>query len=249
MKYISYVRQDNIGLLKFNRPEVLNSLNKDMLEEIQMFLELIAKSEQIKAIIVTGEGDKAFAAGADIKEMQKMTPLEMLRFSELGQKVADSLERAPFLTIAAVNGYALGGGFEMALACDFIYASEKAVFGLPEVTLGLIPAFGGSQRLTEAVGPRFAKELIMTGKTFSAEEALNLQIVNKLVPAETLISSCYDAASLILKNPFNATLQAKRAVNAASQLKIEGFEAERNMCAVCFSTPERKNQMDAFLCK
>ena len=249
MKYISYERQEHIGILKFCRKEVLNALNKDLLEEVHMFLELISKGQQLRALIVTGDGDKAFAAGADISEMQGFSHLEMLRFSELGQKVADSLQTAPFLTIAAVNGYALGGGFEMALACDFIYATEQSIFGLPEVNLGLIPAFGGTQRLTEAVGPRFAKELIMTGKTITGREALNLNIVNKLVKEDILIASCYETASTVLKHPFNAILQAKKAVNIASNLDCKGFEAERNMASVCFATPERKNQMGAFIKK
>jgi len=247
MKFISYERQEHIGLLKFCRKEVLNALNKDLLEEVHMFLDLISKGQQLRALIVTGDGDKAFASGADISEMQHFSHLEMLRFSELGQKVATSLQTAPFLTIAAVNGYALGGGFEMALACDFIYATEKAVFGMPEVSLGLIPAFGGTQRLTEAVGPRLAKELIMTGRTISGKEALDFNIVNKLVKEDMLIASCYETASTVLKHPFNAVLQAKRAINIASHISNEALEAEKNMSSVCFATPERKNEMDLFI--
>jgi enoyl-CoA hydratase len=247
MKYLSYERLEHIGIVKFSRVDVLNALNKDLLEEFQMFLELISKGQQLRVLILTGEGEKAFSAGADILEMQKFSHLEMLKFSELGQKVACLLQNSSFITIAAVNGFALGGGFEMALACDFIYATEKSTFGLPEVHLGLIPAFGGTQRFTEAVGARLSKEYIMTGKTFNGKEALNLKIVNKLFPEESLLKSCYETAVEILKNPYNAVLQAKRAVNIASHLKQEGLEAERNMAAVCFATGERENQMEAFI--
>jgi enoyl-CoA hydratase len=247
MKYLSYERLEHIGIVKFSRVDVLNALNRDLLEEFQMFLELIAKGQQLRVLILTGEGDKAFSAGADISEMQKFSHLEMLKFSELGQKIACLLQNSPFITIAAVQGYALGGGFEMALACDFIYAAENATFGLPEVHLGIIPSFGGTQRFTEALGPRLAKEYILTGKTFSAKEALDLKIVNKLFPPDSLLKNCYETAVEILKSPYNAVLQAKRAVNIASDVKQHGLEAERNMATVCFATGERENQMEAFI--
>ncbi len=247
MKYLEYEKFEHIGIVKFARKDVLNALNRDLLEEFHMFLELIGKGQQIRALVITGDGDKSFASGADISEMQNMGQLEVLHFLELGGKVAKALQNAPFLTIAAVNGYALGGGFELALACDFIYASENAVFGMPEVTLGLIPGFGGTQRLTESIGPRLAKEMLMTGKTINAQKALDFGIANQVCKPADLLKNCCESAASMLKHPFNAVLQAKNAVNLASSLKCASFEAERNMAAICFATGERKEQMKEFI--
>lgn len=247
MKYLTYEKFEHIGIVKFSRKEVLNALNRELLEEFYMFLELLAKGQQIRVLVLSGEGDKSFASGADITEMQAMGQLEVLRFLEFGQQVASLLQHSPFITIAAVNGFALGGGFEMALACDYIYASEKAVFGLPEVRLGLIPAFGGTQRLTEAVGARIAKEMILTGKTITAKEAFDLKIVNKVCKDQDLLKEACESGASILTHPFNAVLQAKKAINLASSLDIRNFEAERNMSAICFATGEREEQMKQFM--
>lgn len=246
MKYLNYEKAEHLGIIKFSRKEVLNALNRDLLEEFYLFLELIAKGEQIKALVITGEGDQAFSVGADLKNMQAMSQHEVLRFFEFGQKIADELQKAPFLTIAAVNGYALGGGFEMALACDFIYASETAVFGLPEVQLGLIPSFGGTQRLSEAIGARLAKEWIMTGKKIKAKEAYDVHIVNKICSPNNLLKESCEIAAEILTHPFHACLQAKKAINLATSLKREALEAERNMAALCFESDECKQKIKKF---
>ncbi len=193
-----YEKRGSVGIFKINRPEVLNALNKKLLEEFLLFLDLIPRTQQIKALILTGEGEKAFIAGADIKEMQGMDFLQMKQFCELGQKVTLALENAPFLTVAAVNGYALGGGLEMALACDFIYASKTAKVGLPEVSLGIIPGFGGTQRLARAIGTRLAKEMIMSGKVISAEEAQKLGIINHLSEPQDLLKDCFQIIESIL---------------------------------------------------
>lgn len=240
----------SISILKIHRPNVLNALNRATLEEMLHFLQHLIPQEKSHALILTGSGEKSFIAGADIKEMQEMSHIEMLQFCELGQEVTLALEKAPYLTLAAVNGYALGGGFEMALACDFIYAAKNAKFGLPEVSLGIIPGFGGTQRLSRAVGTRLAKELVMSGRIFTAEEAKSWGIVNHLSESDHLMKDCFVVASEILKHSPIATLQAKNAINSGSHLSmVEALELERNMCAVCFATEGRRNGMTAFLKK
>ena len=199
-KYLLFEKHAaDIGILRINRPDVHNALNLALLEEILNFLKIKALEENCKAVILTGAGEKSFIAGADIKEMNGFSSLQMLRFCELGQEVTFALETAPFLTIAAINGYALGGGLEMALACDFIYASNNAKMGSPEVKLGIIPGFGGTQRLSRAIGSRKAKELIMSGRTILPEEALEMAIVNKICPEETLLRECTNTAYEIVR--------------------------------------------------
>lgn len=166
----------HIGILKFNRPKALNALNGKMLKELLHFLRNDIKKEEIKILILTGEGEKSFISGADIIEMSSMNTLAIEQFSRLGQNVTRSLEKMDIITIAAVNGYAFGGGLEMALACDFIYCSENAKMGLPEVSLGVIPGFGGTQRLTRAIGARKAKELIFQENALMQKKQWNLDL-------------------------------------------------------------------------
>ncbi len=248
MKTLTCEINDQIALLRVNRPEVLNAVNKTVLEELQLFLEITAQQQKLKAVILSGTGEKAFIAGADIKEMHAMDHHQMLEFCRLGQHVANLLESAPFLTIAAVNGYALGAGIELAMACDLLYASRSAQFGLPEVKLGLIPGFGGTQRLTSRVGLHMAKELIMSGRKISAEEARSLKIVNNVCEAPFLLDQCQQAVSEILQNPFNAVVQAKLAINSHMNLsQSAALELERDKCAMCFATHESQNAINAFL--
>lgn len=238
----------HIGLLKINRPAVLNAINRSMLEQMLHFFRSPAEHKDCRAVIITGAGEKSFIAGADIKEMKGMSHTEMLQFTELGQEVTQAIAKSPLLTIAAVNGYALGGGFEMALACDFIYASKNAKFGLPEVTLGIIPGFGGTQRLTRILGTRQAKELIMSGRTITAEEAYGRGIVNHLCESDALLKECEVVASEIIRHSRFAITQAKHAIDAGYHLSMaEALELERNMCAVCFATEECAAGMTAFL--
>lgn len=245
MKTLAYTVENGVGILRVNRPKVLNALNREVLSELKHFLE---HAEGLKTLILTGEGDKAFIAGADIKEMQHLTQKEVLEFCSLGQTVSHLLENAPFATIAAVNGYALGGGLEMALACDFIYASRNAKLGLPEVTLGIIPGFGGTQRLSRAVGTRIAKEMILTGKHISAEEALQIRLINRLCEPDQLMETCIETATRIAKHSRIAVQQGKNAVNYGYPMGMrEALEIERNMFAVCFMTKEREQAMQAFL--
>jgi enoyl-CoA hydratase len=219
-----------------------------LLFELKNFLESRVNENRLKALIFTGEGQKAFIAGADVKEMHDKKHTEILDFLELGQKVTLLLENAPFVTIAAVNGFALGGGLEMALACDFIYASKNAKLGLPEVTLGIMPGFGGTKRLAGAVGTRLAKEMIVTGKHVTAEEALALGIVNLVCDPEKLMEECLNTAEKIAKNSRIAVQQCKNAVNFGNQMEIhEALALERNMFVACFATKEREMAMGAFL--
>lgn len=248
MEYLLFEKQDDIGILTVNRPDILNALNHAVLEELRDFLEHTARDNHITALIVTGAGNKAFIAGADIKEMQALSHTQMLDFCELGQQVTHLLENAHFMTVAAVNGYALGGGLEMALACDFIYASQNAKLGLPEVSLGIIPGFGGTQRLSRAVGTRIAKEMILTGKHVGADEAKAIGLVNQVCEPDHLLPACKATASRVAKHSPIAVQQGKHAVNFGYQLGIhEALEIERNMLAVCFATEERKVAMQAFL--
>lgn len=250
MKHLLYKKEESIGILTIHRPETLNSLNGEVLTEILHFLTLAAPHEQLKALILTGSGDKAFIAGADIKEMEQMDPMKMDQFASLGHEVARTLESMPLITLAALNGYALGGGMEMALACDFIFAAEEAKLGLPEVTLGLIPGFGGTQRLLRTVGGRKAKELILSGKSITAQEAFELGIVTKVCPRVTLLEESSAYLKTLLKNSFFALTQAKKAINYGQEMPLDsGLELEKSLCAICFSDPERKERMNQFLKK
>jgi len=235
-------QHEQMAVLKVNRPQALNALNEETLTELLEFLEKESSRDQLRALILTGAGDKAFIAGADIKAMQHMSALQMLQFCRLGQRVGTLLETAPFLTIAAVNGYALGGGLEIALACDFMYCSRNAKLGFPEVTLGIIPGFGGTQRASRAVGTRHAKELIMSGKTITAEQALEIGMVNKLCENDQLIPNALETAASIVKHSKTAVIQAKNAIQTGYPLSMgDALELERNMCAV------RLNAMAAFV--
>lgn len=249
MSYLKIQEEETFVTLKINRPDVLNALNKELLKELLSCL-LDLRNTKLKALILTGEGPRSFIAGADIKAMSAMDHLQMMEFCQLGQQVSLALEKAPFVTIAAVNGYALGGGLEMALACDFIYASQSAKMGLPEITLGIIPGFGGTQRLARAIGTRQAKEMIMTGKMVTAEEAKNLGIVNKVYPPELLMEECQKTIQNLSKYSLTAIRQAKHAINEGISMGInEALEFEKNLCAVCFATQERVDGMQAFLSK
>jgi enoyl-CoA hydratase len=247
MENLLYEKQDKVGILKINRPHAMNALNAEVLNELLKFLHHLGSQREISVLIFTGVGERAFIAGADIKEMQNMDHLQMLQFCTLGQCVSHALESAPFVTLAAVFGYALGGGLEMALACDFIYAGQSAKLGLPEINLGIIPGFGGTKRLSEAVGPRRAKEMILTGKTLTATEAFELGLVNRICSDGELLKDCLDIAQTIAKYSPHVISQAKRAVNLGHYLPVhEALELERNICAVCFAAPERAHAMTAF---
>jgi enoyl-CoA hydratase len=248
MENLLYEVQGTTGILTVNRPKALNALNRDVLIEMKAFLTSTVYEDNIRALIVTGGGEKAFIAGADIKQMQAMNHMEMMALCDLGQEVSLLLEKIDVVTIAAVNGFALGGGLEIALSCDFMYASDKAKVGLPEVSLGLIPGFGGTQRLLRTIGTRRAKEMIFTGKIISAQEGYDMDLINKVVPAENLIEECLAVAAAAAKNAPIAVTQAKRAINTGAALSmVDGLEVEKQACVAAFATADRYEGMTAFL--
>lgn len=207
-----------IAILKVNRPRALNALNSATLKELRLALMGLSADPEVRVIVFTGEGDKAFIAGADIAEMKDLSPGDGVSFAQSGHEVAKLLETMSKPVIAAVNGFALGGGTEMALACDFIIASEKAVFGQPEVSLGIIPGFGGCFRLARAVGLPRAKELVFSGRRVKADEALAMGLCNHVLPAEGFLAAAVEYARGIAN-------QSASAVSKAKSLMVEFTEA------------------------
>lgn len=241
---------EGIGVLKINRPESLNALNGEVLEEMESALVGLERDTAVKVVVVTGAGNKAFVAGGDIKEMLAMDPLAGQAFSRKGQRVMLLIGKMKKTVIAAVNGYALGGGLELALACDFIYASDKAKLGLPEVTLGVIPGFGGTQNLARLIGPNKAKELIFSGKILSAQQAKEWGIVNEVFTAEELSARVMEIAQLIARNGMIAVATAKDAiVNGLNMNKEDGLRYESSLFSMLFATEDQKEGMQAFIAK
>jgi len=237
-----------LATITVNRPKALNALNSKVLSAMKQVLESVNNDEDIRVVIITGAGEKAFVAGADIAEMSEMTPLEGTNFSRQGQLVLRDVQDLKKPVIAAVNGYALGGGAELALACDFIYASENAKFGVPEVTLGIFPGFGGTQRLPRLLGKGHAKELILTGKMISAGEAYEIGMVNKVVPPDQLMDAVKDVAMLIAKNGPIAVSIAKSLVDVGYDMPLDdGCVLESRSFGMCCATEDKKEGMKAFL--
>lgn len=240
--------ENGIATLTFNRPKALNALSSSLLRELGDAIRTIEMDEDIRALVLTGAGEKAFIAGADIAEIQKLSPLAARKFAELGQTVIDQLQQLPIPVIAAVNGYALGGGCEVALACDFIYAAETASFGLPEITLGIIPGFGGTQRLPRLIGTNMARELIFTGKYLSAVEAREIGLVNCCLPADQLMAGTYEVARKIVKKGRASLRAAKNAIRQGMNCDLKtGLEIERDAFALCLSNPDALEGTTAFL--
>ncbi|MCX6033797.1 MAG: enoyl-CoA hydratase-related protein [Chloroflexi bacterium] len=241
---------DSIGWLKINRPDSLNVLNSEVVELLEHALRDLEQEAAVKVVVITGAGEKAFVAGGDIKEMVDMTPLAARAFARKGQQMIEYIEKMHKPVIAAVNGYALGGGLELALACDFIYASENAKLGLPEVTLGVIPGFGGTQNLARLIGPNKARELIFSGKALSAQQAREWGIVNEVYPAEELYAKVMEIARAIACNGMIAVASAKDAIiNGANMTKEDGLRYESSLFATLFSTQDQKEGMQAFVAK
>ncbi len=247
-KNIKLELNEGVSLIAIDRPKSLNALNLETLKEIDQALEEVKENEEVKVVIITGAGEKAFVAGADISEMKDMNPLKAKEFAEFGQKVFRKIELMKKPVIAAVNGYALGGGCEMAMACDIRIASHNAKFGQPEVGLGIIPGFGGTQRLPRIVGMSKAKELIYTGDMIDAEEALRIGLVSKVVEQEKLLEEAYNIAKKIMSKGMIAVRLAKEAINIGINADIEtGMSYEAKAFAVCFATEDQKEGMAAFL--
>lgn len=250
MSNIHFVIENNIGLLTINRPEKLNALNEEVLGELKVLLSEI-KSKRLTGLLFMGAGEKAFIAGADISAMNDMKASDGLAFGKLGQAVTTDFENLPFPTIACVQGFALGGGFEMALACDFIFASEKAIFGLPEVKLGLIPGFGGTQRLARRANLALAKELIFSGRNMTAIEAKERGVINQLFSSqEELMTGAKAYLAQVAKNSPLAISVAKIAINQGSQTTLEqGLGIEVNSFSGLFGSYDTKEGTAAFLAK
>jgi enoyl-CoA hydratase len=239
---------DGVATLTIDRPKALNALDRKTLEELEVALEGAAADPAVRAIVLTGAGEKAFVAGADISAMSRLGPVEARRFAELGHRVLEKLEALAVPTIAAVNGFALGGGCELAMGCDLVYASESAKFGQPEVNLGLIPGFGGTQRLTRRVGIARALEMILTGDVYDAARAKAMGLVLEVLPAAELLPHARaQARKIAAKGPL-AVAQAKRAVHAGADAALAiANELERQAFAALFGTEDAKEGMRAFL--
>lgn len=239
--------QKNVGLIQLNRPKALNALCSPLMDEVEDALNYFDSTEQIGCVVITGS-DKAFAAGADIKEMAPLTFDQVYLGSFLSNWTAVCDVRKP--VIAAVNGYALGGGCELAMMCDIIYAGEKANFGQPEILLGTIPGAGGTQRLTRAVGKSVAMEMILTGDKFPAELAQKLGLVSKIFPVDQLVPEAIKTAEKIAAQSQMATALAKESVNKAYEMSLaEGLHFERRAFHASFATEDRKEGMEAFVNK
>ena len=245
---ILWAVEEGVGTLTFNRPKVLNALSQRTFAELAEVLDELERAGGVRAVVLTGAGEKAFVAGADVAELSAMTPLAAREFSERAHAVLARLESLPIVTIAAVNGFALGGGCEVALACDLVYASESARFGQPEVNLGIIPGFGGTQRLTRRVGLMRAKEMILTGDLYDAQRAKAMGLVLEVLPAAELLPHARAVARKIASKAPVATAQAKRILEAGANVDLAtANELERQTFAALFGTEDAREGTRAFV--
>lgn len=240
--------ENEIAIITINRPEAMNALNEKTLLELQDIFVSVAEDVTVKVVILTGTGEKAFVAGADIAAMQPLSVLKARQFAKLGHRVMSAIERCPKPVIAAVNGFALGGGCELALGCDIRIVAENARFGQPEVNLGVIPGFGGTQRLARLIGKGRALEMILTGEMIDAAEAYRIGLANKIVPLDQLLDTTKKMASAITsKGPYAVQL-AKEAVRNGLELDLErANQYEAELFGLCFATVDQKEGMVAFL--
>ena len=279
LKYVLLEPIGDVALIKINRPEALNSMNMDVIWELSKTLDIIGVDDRIKAVIITGVGERSFCAGADISYMVNITPIDAEKYASAAQSVLNKIERLEKPVIAAINGFALGGGCELALVCDIRICSSNAKIGQPEVTIGIPPGWGGTQRLLRIVGPAKAKEMIFTGKMISADEAYNIGLVNDIIgltkeespemPSEVdeikrkehgkelakllnkkLIDKSLSMAKEITKNSYNAVKTSKYLINKGMDMDIDsGLRMEIYGWALCFAHEDRVNLMSAFLNK
>lgn len=237
-----------VATVTVNRPKALNALNRDTLEELLGCFQQLAEKDSIRVVIITGSGEKAFVAGADIAFMENLDALAARRFALLGQKVLNTIENLPQPVIAAVNGFALGGGCELALACDMRLASDNAKFGQPEVNLGVLPGFGGSQRLPRIIGKGMANELLFSGNMIDAAEAWRIGLANRVVSQEQLLPACRELAEKIASRGPVAVRLCKDAVNSGMEMDLaRACQYEADQFALCFASQEQKEGMRAFL--
>ncbi|MDD2621385.1 MAG: short-chain-enoyl-CoA hydratase [Syntrophomonadaceae bacterium] len=241
-------KEDKVAILSVNRPKALNALNKETLLEINSIINEISADTEVEVLIITGAGDKAFVAGADIAFMQNLSAMEGREFGALGQKVFRMIELMEKPVIAAVNGFALGGGCELAMCCDFRIASTKAKFGQPEVGLGITPGFGGTQRLPRLVGSGMAKQLLYTADVIDANEALRVGLVNQVVEPEALLDTVKKIAKKIASKGQVAVRLSKAAANEGMQTDIDrAMTIEADVFGLCFATKDQREGMTAFL--
>ena len=247
MEFITYEVEGQIGIITINRPKALNALNSAVLDELDKTLDAVDQ-EAIRCLILTGAGEKSLVAGADIGEMSTLTKAEGEAFGKKGNDVFRKLETFPIPVIAAVNGFALGGGCEISMSCDIRICSENAVFGQPEVGLGITPGFGGTQRLARIVGTGKAKEMIYGARNIKAEEAYRIGLVNNVYPAEELMPAAKKLASTIARNAPIAVRNCKRAINEGIQVDMDqAIVIEEKLFGSCFETCDQKEGMNAFL--
>ena len=248
MNTIKYeITENKIAIVTISRPEALNALNTQVIEELEQTLDMIEKNSDLSAMILTGEG-RSFVAGADIGEQYPLDLSQGRKWGQRGSAVMRRIEKLEIPTIAAVNGFALGGGCEIAMACDIILASEKAKFGQPEVGLGITPGFSGTQRLPRRVGAAMAKELIFSGKMISAVEAERIGLANHVYPADELMNKAMEMAESFAKNAQIAVRYSKACIDRGMETGIdEGIAMENELFAMCFATRDQKEGMKAFL--
>jgi len=240
--------EGGVATITLNRPQQLNALNRQMFRELDEAFDEVTADPAARVLVITGVGDRAFAAGADIREFVDMAPVEALEFSRNAQRIFRKLETMPKPSIAAVNGFALGGGCELMMACDIAYASDTARIGQPEITLGIIPGAGGTQRLSRLVGKQKAKELEMTGDMISAEEALRLGLVCKVVKPGDLMGEVQKLCEKLLSKGDVALRMVKEAIEAGLQVDLNtGMEIEAKSWSVCFTTEDHVEGVKAFL--
>ncbi len=248
LRFLKRERKGYVEIIKVSRPEVLNALNTALLMELKKVLQEIERDEEIRVLIFTGEGEKAFVAGADIGEMKDFSPSRAEEFAKLGQEVFNMIENMEKVTIAAVNGFAFGGGMEFMMACDLALIDEKAQIGQPEINLGLIPGFGGSQRLPRIAGKKKALELILTGRRINADEAVSLGLALKKVQNGKVLEEALKLAEEISSKPFIAVKRAKDAIKNGLECTMErALEIEAKNFALLFDTEDAKEGLTAFI--
>ena len=247
-QFLKVEHNGGITVMKVSAPKSLNALNSTILKEMDDFIDHLDKATRV--LIITGDGEKSFVAGADISEMAHLNEQEGFEFGRLGAQVFRKIELLPMPVIAAVNGFALGGGCELAMSCDIRIASSKAKFGQPEVGLGIIPGFSGTHRLPKLIGQGYAKEMIYTGKVIRADEALRIGLVNAVYEPEELMDKAMEMAQMMLKNAPVAIRLAKQSINEGYDLDADGaIGLENKLVGQCFATRDQKEGMDAFLNK
>ena len=249
MAYVRYETEGATGILTIDRPKALNALNSEVLDDLGAALDGV-DLETIRALILTGSGDKSFVAGADIGEMSTLSKEEGTAFGKKGNDLFRRIETFPIPVIAAINGFALGGGNEIAMSCDFRICSDNAVFGQPEVGLGITPGFGGTQRLARLVGPGMAKQLVYTARNIKADEALRIGLVNQVTTQEDLLPTAKKLASVIAGNAPIAVRACKKAINDGLQQDMDqAVVTEENLFGSCFETEDQREGMANFLRK